>query len=218
MNVTQTLDTLPVSITPLALVELREKRRDVIIVDVRTPAEFEATHIPGSHNVPLDLLHEHAEELSGAVGGPVALVCRSGMRASQAETTLQQFDLPRLHVLDGGLTAWEAAGLPVNRGAQRWDMERQVRGIAGGITLAGAVGGLFAWRPLTAISASVGLGLFVSAVTNTCTMARALSKLPYNRGATCNLDHVFREIGSSAKEKERADGSQIAPLSCGGGE
>lgn len=192
-------DTLPVTITPTDLVELKKERRDVTIVDVRSPAEYEAMHIPGSHNVPLDLLHEHGEEFSGAVGGPVVLVCRSGMRASQAEQTLQQFDLPRVHVLDGGLTSWDAAGLPVNRGAQKWDMERQVRGIAGGISLAGALGGLLVWRPLAGISAGIGLGLLLSAVTNTCTMARMLGKLPYNSGATCDLDQVFTEIGSPRK-------------------
>ena len=35
----------------------------VRVLDVRTPAEFETSHIPGAHNVPLDTLHEHREEL-----------------------------------------------------------------------------------------------------------------------------------------------------------
>jgi rhodanese-related sulfurtransferase len=193
---TEHTETLPVAIAPSDLVSMRAQRRETTIIDVRSPAEYEATHIPGSHNVPLDLLHEHGDELSGAVGGPVVLVCRSGMRASQAEQTLGDFDLPRVHVLDGGLNAWEAAGLPVKRGAQTWDMERQVRGIAGGIALAGALGGLFLWRPLSAISAGIGFGLLGSAVTNTCTMARLLGKLPYNSAVTCDLDQVIREIGA----------------------
>jgi hypothetical protein len=75
-------------------------------------------------------------------------------------------------------------------------MERQVRGIAGGISLAGGLGGLLLWRPLSAIPVGIGLGLVASALTNTCTMAKLLGKLPYNSGATCDLNQVIREIGA----------------------
>src|SRR5690606_17260075 len=117
---------------------------------------------------------------SGVVGGPVVLVCRSGQRAKQAEQTLQYHDMPRLHILDGGISSWEAAGYAVNRGEARWDMERQVRGVAGSLALVGGLGGLFVWRPLSALAAGIGAGLTFSAVTNTCGMAKMLSKLPYN--------------------------------------
>ena len=60
-----------------------------------------------------------------------------GARARQAEQALREAELPRLHVLDGGLAAWEARGLPVNRGRQRWSLERQVRGVAGTLVLVG---------------------------------------------------------------------------------
>jgi rhodanese-related sulfurtransferase len=73
------------------------------ILDVRTPAEFEAAHIPGAYNVPLDLLREHRDELARHIGEDVVLVCRSGARASQAEQALGQVGLPGLHVLDGGM-------------------------------------------------------------------------------------------------------------------
>jgi hypothetical protein len=148
--------------------------------------------------VPLDLLPEHAGELASAVGGPVVLVCRSGVRARQAEQTLRASDLPRLHVLDGGLTAWEAGSLPVNRGRQRWSMERQVRGVAGGLALAGALAGLFVWRPMGGVAAGIGGGLLVSALTDSCTMARVLAKLPYNNGgATCDVASVMQDITRS---------------------
>lgn len=188
-------DALPVAVTPTDLAALAERHEDVTILDVRTPAEFESAHIPGSYNVPLDLLSEHAEELASAVGGPVVLVCRSGVRARQAEQTLRTVELPRLRVLNGGLTAWELASLPVNRGRQRWSMERQVRGVAGGVALAGALAGLFAWRPLGGVAAGIGGGLLVSALTDSCTMARVLAKLPYNNaGATCDVTSVMQAI------------------------
>ena len=99
--------------------------------------------------------------------------------------------LPLLHILDGGLSAWERQGLPVTRGRQRWAMERQVRGIAGGIALASAVTGTLVARPRDLIAAGVGSGLLFSAVSNSCAMASVLAKRPYNRSASCDIDAVI---------------------------
>lgn len=63
------------------------------------------------------------------------LVCRSGQRAAQAEETLRTAGLANVHILEGGITAWESKGFAVNRRAQRWDLERQVRLVAGSIVL-----------------------------------------------------------------------------------
>jgi rhodanese-related sulfurtransferase len=166
------------------------------ILDVRTPAEFASVHIPGSYNVPLDLLPEHASTISAVVGEPVVLVCRSGARAYQAERALLPAQLPRLHVLDGGLSAWEVAGLPVNRGRQRWNLERQMRGVAGTLVLVGALAGMLVWPPLGLLAVGVGAGLAFSAITDTCGMALLLSKLPYNRGAGCDVGAVLRDVAS----------------------
>ncbi len=115
---------------------------DVVVLDVRSPAEFASEHIPGSFNVPLDQLPEHAAHLRDTLARPVVLVCRSGVRAQQAEHALQSTGCTSLHVLDGGVGAWEASGRPLVRGQRKWSMERQVRGLAGALVLASALGGL----------------------------------------------------------------------------
>lgn len=170
------------------------------IIDVRTPAEFESVHIPGSYNVPLDLLPEHRAELRDTLRSPVVLVCQSGTRARQAEQVLREIDLPQLHVLDGGISAWEAASKAVRRDRQRWSMERQVRGVAGAIVLAATLGGLLAWKPLMYVAAAIGAGLSYSALTNSCGMAMLLSKLPYNRGVTCDMGDVMRRLADDQAE------------------
>ena len=81
--------------------------------------------------MPLDLLREHREELREHLDQDVVLICRSGARAGQAEALLAGTGLANLHVLDGGVTAWQQAGAPVNQGPARWDLERQVRLVAG---------------------------------------------------------------------------------------
>ncbi len=170
---------------------------DVVVLDVRSPAEFESEHIPGSFNVPLDRLSEHAAHLRDTLARPVVLVCRSGVRAQQAEQALQASGCTSLHVLDGGVGAWEAAGRPLVRGRSRWSMERQVRGVAGGLVLAGALGGLLVALPLGWLAAGVGGGLLFSAVTNTCGMARVLAMLPYNKGQTCDVRQVMTNLAAA---------------------
>jgi rhodanese-related sulfurtransferase len=157
------------------------------LLDVRTPAEFESAHIDGSYNVPLDQLAEHREALRGRLNRPTVLVCRSGAHAREADTLLREIDPPSLHVLDGGVIAWEQAGLPLRRGRQIWSLERQVRGVAGGLVLASVVGSAIAWLPLKWLAALVGGGLLFSALTDTCAMGSVLSRLPCNRAATCDI-------------------------------
>ena len=163
------------------------------VLDVRTSGEFETAHIAGAYNVPLDLLREHRDEIVRHLDEDVVLVCRSGQRAAEAEVTLRKVGLANVHILDGGISAWEARGFAVNRGAQRWDLERQVRLVAGSIvlpsTLASAANPKLRWAP-----AATGGGLTFASVTNTCAMGMALSKLPYNRGATCDAQTVVSQL------------------------
>jgi rhodanese-related sulfurtransferase len=167
------------------------------LIDVRSPAEFESVHITGAYNVPLDTLREHRDELISHLDDDVVLVCRSGNRARQAESTLASAGLTNLHVLDGGMLAWEAAGGPVSRGRLRWDIERQVRLIAGTVVLGGVLGSL-AVPGLQWVSAAAGSALALAALTNSCVMAALLSRLPYNRGATCDLDAIVAQLATRA--------------------
>jgi rhodanese-related sulfurtransferase len=139
-------------VTPQELAELLRGRPDVRMLDVRTPGEFEAAHIAGAYNVPLDTLGEHAAEIRATVDAPVVLVCQSGARARRAEAVLKECTMANVHVLDGGMNGWQGGGLPVRRGAQRMSLERQVRIAAGALAgtggvLALAVNPLFAAVP-----------------------------------------------------------------------
>lgn len=171
------------------------------VLDVRTPGEFETAHIAGAYNVPLDLLREHRDEIIKHLDDEVVLVCRSGQRAAQAEESLRNAGLANVHILDGGIVAWESAGFAVNRGTPRWDLERQVRLVAGSIVLTSILGSVAAPK-LKWLAAGVGGGLTYAALSNTCAMGMLLSKLPYNRGATCDAPTVVTQlIGSPADQK-----------------
>ncbi|MET9885567.1 rhodanese-like domain-containing protein [Streptomyces sp. NPDC006430] len=180
-------------LTPSALQELIKHGNGPRLLDVRTPGEFRTLHIPGAYNVPLATLREHRVELLNHLDEDVVLVCRSGARATQAEQALAEAGLPNLRVLDGGMMAWEAAGAPVNHGEARWDMERQVRLVAGAIVLVTGLAALLV-PGLHLIGTAVGAGLTYSALSNTCTMGVLLSKLPYNRGPRSDIRTVIASL------------------------
>lgn len=168
------------------------------VLDVRTPAEFETAHIPGAYNVPLDTLREHRAELRRHLDDDVVLVCRSGARAAQAEEALAGVGLPGLRVLDGGMVAWESSGAPVNRGRETWELERQVRLVAGGLVAAGVLGSVKV-PALKWVAGAIGAGLTGAALTNTCAMGMALSKMPWNRTASpCDVDELVAALSDEA--------------------
>lgn len=168
----------------------------VRILDVRTSGEFQSSHIRGAYNVPLDTLGEHVRDLAD-VEHPVVLVCKSGARAGQAHTKLREAGKQRLHLLDGGMDAWEASGGEVVRGvSQKWAMDRQVRLVAGAISLVGILASIFVPKAKW-IAGGVAAGLTFSAVSNTCAMGTALAKLPYNRSDDCDIEGVLSELRQS---------------------
>jgi rhodanese-related sulfurtransferase len=211
-----TTKTIAAVLEPAGLEELLRERADVRLLDVRTPGEYETVHITGAYNVPLDTLGEHAAEIRATVAEPVVLVCQSGARARRAEEALKAAGMPNLHVLEGGVNGWVAAGKPVRRGAGRISLERQVRMAAG--TLA-ATGGFLALlvHPLFALlPAFVGSGLVFAGVTDTCAMGMLLARLPYNRPATCDVDAMVRALrtGAAPVGIGRAAAGQAAGPSC----
>src|SRR5688500_9955710 len=98
------------------------------LIDVRTPAEFEAGHITGAVNVPLDELTSSLDDICTVLDDhDLVLVCRSGNRAGQAQEALHRAGLGGSTVLRGGIVGWEATGGDLHRGRQTWELERQVR-------------------------------------------------------------------------------------------
>ncbi|MEV5050098.1 rhodanese-like domain-containing protein [Arthrobacter sp. LAR12-1-1.1] len=159
------------------------EHHDLLVIDVRSAAEFESVHIRGSYNVPLPLLSEHTQELAARLGSRVVLVCQSGARAEQARQRLGGAGIDTAYVLSGGVPAFAAAGGDVVRGKNRWDLERQVRLAAGSLVVLGLAGGKFISPKIRILAGTIGAGLTFSAATNTCAMGQALSAMPWNKAA-----------------------------------
>ena len=90
---------------------LQEGDDNLVLVDVRTPAEVARGAIPGAQSIPLHLLPLNAGLLDK--GQPVVFYCQSGARSSQACLYLQQQGHDKLYNLRGGIMAWARSGLPI---------------------------------------------------------------------------------------------------------
>ena len=195
--------------------ELRQLLRDhpaTRLLDVRTPGEFESQHVAGAYNVPLDTLAEHGAEIRAGVAEPVVLVCRSGQRARRAEAALLAAGMTNLHVLDGGMLAWVAAGEPVVEGRRRVSLERQVRIAAGTLAATGGILALFVNPLFAAIPAFVGSGLVFAGVTDTCAMGMLLARLPYNRPPACDVAAMVRALTSGATPSPSRSSRPPSPM------
>lgn len=171
------------TLSPADLREAMNSDTPPTVIDVRSAAEFSSVHIPGSYNVPLPLLAEHGHEFATRLPGQVVLICQSGNRASQACTRLESVgvDPDTVTVLDGGIAGYEAAGGDVVHGNGPWAMDRQVRMAAGSLVLAGVAASKLISPKFDYLAGAIGAGLTYSAASNSCAMAAALAKMPWNR-------------------------------------
>jgi rhodanese-related sulfurtransferase len=88
-------------------------RGKTTIVDVRSAAEFANGHLRDAKNIPLADLAQRIGELDKSKSRSVIIVCQSGARADKAVRQLAAAGFEDVVSLEGGLAAWQAAGLPV---------------------------------------------------------------------------------------------------------
>lgn len=102
-------DSVP-SISPKALWErLRDDEPDPLVIDVREPREFKNGHISAAQLVPLPQLLDDPPDVP--TDSLVVLVCRGGRRSTRAAHALRSAGYDHAMVLEGGMLAWQAAGL-----------------------------------------------------------------------------------------------------------
>ena len=118
--------TAPAVAAPLAVAQIdqpsllaRMERQDpaLLVLDVRSPDEFAAGHVPGARNIAHDALGERIGELADARDRDIVVYCRSGRRSQLALQTLRDAGFTRLQHLEGDFLAWQAANRPLEKAA-----------------------------------------------------------------------------------------------------
>ena len=104
----------PATIEPKALNDrIAWADRSLLVLDVRTPEEFAAGHLPGAINIPHTELAARVAELAGARDRDIVVYCRTGKRAGEALGVLEQSGFKRLLHLEGDYTRWSEEKRPV---------------------------------------------------------------------------------------------------------
>jgi rhodanese-related sulfurtransferase len=152
------------------------------IVDVREPDEHRREHVAGASLHPSSTFSPTGFP-AATTGRRVLVLCRSGGRAGKVVAAMRAAGRTDVDVIEGGITAWMAQGLPVVRNAKApIPIFRQVMIAAGamqlGFTIAAAATGNL-WFLLG--TGFVGAGLFFAGASGICPMATVLGKMPWNR-------------------------------------
>ncbi len=160
--------------------EAEKSNPTVEFINVCTPDEYSAKHIEGVKSMPLDQLASRLSELQEKK--TIYVHCRSGNRSRRAIEELERLGVKaELVNVEGGLMAWETAGLKTASTSSRIPLTQQVFITAGSLILLGvvltSVGGVwFLFLP-----GFIGAGLVFAGLTGWCGMALLLSKMPWNK-------------------------------------
>jgi hydroxyacylglutathione hydrolase len=103
------------TIPQMAATDLVSRLSAVTVIDVRSANEWAEGHIPGATHIPLGYLADRAGDIPAA--RPIVVQCQSGGRSSIAASVLEQLGFTNVTNLSGGITAWVASALPIEKGA-----------------------------------------------------------------------------------------------------
>lgn len=101
------------TITQQELIQRMDAKADVLVLDVRTPQEFHAGHIPGAMNIPHTTLSTRLNDVQSYQGKEVVVHCEMGGRAGIAEQVLRGAGFTNVRHLDGDMAAWRMKSLPI---------------------------------------------------------------------------------------------------------
>lgn len=110
-------DQLVIPVKPEELRAELEKGPAPLLIDVRERTELggELGHLPGILHIPVNELNRRLAELEPYKEKEIVTVCRSGGRSQTAAQILQQAGFRHVHFMEGGMTAWNEKGYPVEK-------------------------------------------------------------------------------------------------------
>jgi rhodanese-related sulfurtransferase len=88
-------------------------RRNAAVIDLRPSADYASGHLPLARHFEFAELQAHVSQLPKNKSNPVLLVCQTGQQSSKAARIVQEAGYTEVHVLEGGVNAWQKAGMPV---------------------------------------------------------------------------------------------------------
>jgi rhodanese-related sulfurtransferase len=157
------------------------------LVDLRDPSLYRAGHIQGSISLPF--AHIDRERLGSDLGPhvgssePLYLISGSGRLAERAAMRLRHQGLGQVHILDGGIAAWRAAGMALAQHGRRFTLQQQLNLIVGVLLLMLLAKALLLHPVFYVLTGVVGIALVAAAFGDRRSLRRLLQRLPWNRGS-----------------------------------
>ena len=162
--------------------ELIESGGCSLLVDVRTHAEFRASHLPGAQNIPLDELEQKIGDQVKDKDTTLYLMCSCGNRSGKGCEEMEQMGYHNVISIEGGMIEMKRLGMNiVEETHPTISIERQVRITAGSLVLLGLLLGFGLHPGYFIISAFIGTGLVFAGITNTCGLGLLLARMPWNK-------------------------------------
>lgn len=90
-------------------------QQNTLVLDIRDAQDFAVGHLPRARHIPVAELEKRVAEIQKFKDKPVIVTCRTGNRAGAGVRVLRKLGFTQVFQLKGGLQAWEAASLPVER-------------------------------------------------------------------------------------------------------
>lgn len=103
------------ALTPAGLTQLINKE-NALVVDVSPLADYEKGHVPSARHVAISQFDPESKDLVKVRDLPVALVCKTGAVSAQAAKRLRKAGFSKVYWLEGGVTTWMDAQLPLAKG------------------------------------------------------------------------------------------------------
>jgi rhodanese-related sulfurtransferase len=88
-------------------------RRNAVVIDVRSADDFAKGHLPSARHLAFGDLQAKVAQLVKNKSNPVLLVCQTGQQSHKAVRLVKDAGFAEVHALDGGVNAWQQAGMPV---------------------------------------------------------------------------------------------------------
>lgn len=90
------------------------QKQQGVVLDVRTPEEFQEGHLPEAHNIDYkgDIFKGSLEQLDK--NKPYYVYCKSGVRSRKAAEIMQEMGFTQVYNMEGGIDAWKKEGRPLN--------------------------------------------------------------------------------------------------------
>ena len=177
-------------IPPMELMRRLERDANAAVLDVRSPAEYQAGHIPGARLIPVDEIDvsnvaEVIDQDDVKAENPIYLTCHAGARAEKAAHVLSDAGMKNLTLVQGGTEGWRKAGLPVNKCGSALSLERQVQIAVGSLLILKVLFGFTVHELFFIAGAAIGVGLITAGITRWCGMAQLMARMPWNRRRDC---------------------------------